>query len=1852
MRGIWSADAAGSDGFTYFPTASPTDGKMLCVAGDALATLSGTTVTVSFSVPATQSTFVVGFFDGRSGNGNAANGQWDQSTTAFNTRYNLYADPAGQGTGTTLVASWLGDSTMSWNAWTDFTVTNTSTALAPSGRYFYTVVASAVNRTIAAPNSFKFRVSGTSYITPTKTFGVIGAANAPMTNTTYDGSWDFFVRVPQGRTHFDLWDGDFDLANDINDLNTASTPPTWSTSAAVAEGALPGNPADDNTGSAYLRSPNVTYELFLPNGSSYVNTNPSGDSEWERFSLDTESSSTAVADYYVPQIPAGLWRLRVSGVDQHNLNALRFEDPVLGVDASGTPVEPIFPYAVGDRVWLDSNRNGLQDPAEGGIAGVTLTMRDSAGSFIATASTDASGTYRFTTLPGTFTVDAADTSNYVSGGPLAGLVATTPKTRSSAITIANDLTLDFGLARGPALVVTKAVAPSSSATALAGEETTYVVTVRNVGETTATSIVVTDTLVGSDMSYVAGSTAATYTGGTSTADPTVPTTSTVRWDFGSGSRIGAGATLTLTYRIRVKPGTVPGTYADTVAVRATDASGTAVAPDGQTWIPDDTDPDDADSASVWVSQPELQITKRRTSTDTTIQAGDAATFEIVVRNTGDSRVATVPVTDSFASANLRYANASPTPSGVTDGLLSWANVGSLDPGQQTTVTVTLTAAAAPVGNTAMDTAVVGPALDVFDNLVPAAVATASVDITRPHLSVTKSLSSSDATIQAGQNATFDVVVKNDGDTRVGAVSLTDIYENAYLTFASSTPSPVLALATSTLTTYAVAASDPSGTWSNDADSLGPTSGTSASSGNPPFDMWHSFAFPADMASIDGATITVRSQASGPWGGLVGGTIATYTKRPSANPNGLRGSIQSGGFSNTLSSDNSYLVFREDNNNPDRIRMRWTNWTSLTEVADTAVSAIRVVFEADRTAGNDETLFVRFWDYSAGNWSTTWYPTAGWPVNATEASFAATVTDTTAIRDYLDASGSFQIEVQDAQSIANAPSDNSRSSISIDYFATEFDVNTATYNDDTWAIQYSTNSGLSWASITAASTTSEGGLTDHVLNLAGILTPANAADFRVRVVGSAVGSADGAGTAAWDSSKLDLTYKRPVANGVLTWSDLGALDPGEQTTVTVSFVASASPAGQSTVDTATTGATTDVNGDTVPSSSGIAAVAVTRPGIAISKTLAPSQPATAGVGAPVRFQVLVTNTGDTTITAASVTDTWSPTYLEYVSAVPAATTVGSGAATWSTLPPIAPGKVATLTITYTARDLPPGGTTVNRVRTSSVSDVNGDPVGDAAAEASVSIADTRVSITKTRTSPAPVIKTGEVATYTVTVRNTGLKTLVTVPVTDVFEGAHLAYSSALPTPSGFTANSLSWDDVGPLAPGEQTTITIGLAAVHSTDGRATVDTATVAGAMDSDGVSAGSVSATASVVVSWNARIDGLWSADAAQVGQNVTVGATHINHSASAIVDSVASYTIWWDENGDGVFNAGDLYIDDVGAPHAYDGTSTVSTHITTGITVAGNGGTWAETEWSTSNALFPNQGTYQLTEVWKTADRDTHRHQDDPVLLGADARRVDGRRRGIGAEIAAPDPARRRALARADRVALPDETVAADVPARRFRVRYVRAVLLPGSRLGCRTRGRRGAHRAHGRVLARHAPGASRRIRSGDPQPHRVGRLRHRHRVLGSVGARRTRRAGRVLPGLQGQAQDPDDRHRADRDVRHQHRPHPHHRGHDSGARHVVGVHRPRGRGPRVLLHRHRHRVLVPDDAADRLGGRRQARPRRRGGWIPWVASGRSSSCGASGSSLPSSWTGWTPCSASCWFDAGAATTSPSLSTTRYFRR
>ncbi|MCP3981395.1 MAG: hypothetical protein GY716_19015, partial [bacterium] len=104
---------------------------------------------------------------------------------------------------------------------------------------------------------------------------------------------------------------------------------------------------------------------------------------------------------------------------------------------------------VGDYVWVDANSDGVQDPGESGIGGVTLDLIDGSGSVLATATTGVDGSYLFAGVaPGAYTVAVTDTAGLLaSAGFTLTASADFPSASDSTVSVLAGgafLTADFG----------------------------------------------------------------------------------------------------------------------------------------------------------------------------------------------------------------------------------------------------------------------------------------------------------------------------------------------------------------------------------------------------------------------------------------------------------------------------------------------------------------------------------------------------------------------------------------------------------------------------------------------------------------------------------------------------------------------------------------------------------------------------------------------------------------------------------------------------------------------------------------------------------------------------------------------------------------------------------------------------------------------------------------------------------------------------------------------------------------------------------------------------------------------------------------------------------------------------------------------------------------------------------------------------------------------------------------------------------------------------------------------------------------------------------------------------------------
>jgi hypothetical protein len=522
-----AAAQIGPGPFASFPTQDVTDGRFLAFGCPGTATFE-LGLTIGLATPAGETAFTLSFFDGETGKTDGGGkAHWDFGTRQL--LYRLYADPlrTGSTAPADLIGSWTGndpnptsgplwtatDASMPDNDWWGVTVATSPAAQAPSGNYFYNLVIAsdgscgagevlASNIKVASTSPMAFLIPAFGLEAALRQFndGAIiypGGFPPPGNDfvnaaTTYDGTFTFTFLLPGAVPELRLYNGDFDHGTgslvgtpsgtvlspcaDSNDLDTpadyAGFP--FDTTGATPEGAaLLSVPPDDNNFDLYRRGelgdPGrvgcVRYELIDPNGVVYPDDNPSGNLEWEQFWISTLDPT---ADHFVDDValPAGVWTVRIYGLDMSNLNFWYADTcSTTGSGVAFCPEPTVL--LLGDTVWFDSDGDGIQDPGEGGISGVVLELLtdpnlppvatvvtgDSsspnwAACVAANTGLDEQGLYCFgTDEPGTYIVRVA-ASNFAPGGALVGMTSTTGgETQTDTLTDSNLLTYDFGYRR-------------------------------------------------------------------------------------------------------------------------------------------------------------------------------------------------------------------------------------------------------------------------------------------------------------------------------------------------------------------------------------------------------------------------------------------------------------------------------------------------------------------------------------------------------------------------------------------------------------------------------------------------------------------------------------------------------------------------------------------------------------------------------------------------------------------------------------------------------------------------------------------------------------------------------------------------------------------------------------------------------------------------------------------------------------------------------------------------------------------------------------------------------------------------------------------------------------------------------------------------------------------------------------------------------------------------------------------------------------------------------------------------------------------------------------------------------------
>jgi len=410
--------------------------------------------------------------------------------------------------------------------------------------------------------------------------------------------------------------------------------------------------------------------------------------------------------------------------------------------------------AIGDRLWRDTNGNGVQDAGEPDINGVRVQLLDSGGNVVASVTTGAvagmSGNYRFYVDPFANYTVRIDPAMFNAGQPLAGLALTAPNASGNDATDSDadiggnigvapagdgdvNVTFDFGLVSGANVRISK----SGPATALPGDAVTYNLSYANDGPAAAQNVTVVDTLP-TGITFVNANPAPSSVSG-----------QTITWNLGTIASGGAGA-ITVNASVR---GGASGTLPNRVT--------------SSTTTPNDNPGDNTSTTDTTVVRPNVTIQK---SGPATVTVGDPLAYTLTYRNTGTANAANVTVVDTLP-AGVSFVSANPAPSSVSGQTITW-NLGMLATGASGSITVNVqTSNTLANGTTLINQATIStttPGDDPSDN-----TSTTTTTAQRADVYITKS-SPNNFPVASGSQVTYYLDYGNRGPAAALNVALTDV----------------------------------------------------------------------------------------------------------------------------------------------------------------------------------------------------------------------------------------------------------------------------------------------------------------------------------------------------------------------------------------------------------------------------------------------------------------------------------------------------------------------------------------------------------------------------------------------------------------------------------------------------------------------------------------------------------------------------------------------------------------------------------------------------------------------------------------------------------------------------------------------------------------------------------------------------------------------------------------------------------------------------------------------------------------------------------------------------------------------
>ncbi|OVE75624.1 hypothetical protein BVX97_04360, partial [bacterium E08(2017)] len=324
---------------------------------------------------------------------------------------------------------------------------------------------------------------------------------------------------------------------------------------------------------------------------------------------------------------------------------------------------PSITNTIGDRVWFDYDQDGIQDPGEEGVSGLTITLYDNSTNVVETTVTDIAGNYYFTGIDlGNYFIGFSKPANYVFSTMDAGgddsldSDADTVTGFSPTYYITNgflDVSIDAGIYGIVDVGVDKTV---DDAGPNIGQIIEFTLVVSNSGPAIATEVELTDTWP-TNLTYI----------GAAPSQGTFDSSSNF-WNLGQ-LLVDQFETLVITGQV------VAGTGGESITnfIQVTNIR-----------EPDSNSANDSDDAILTVESVDVGVTK--TVSDSAPQEGDAIEYTIVVTNNGPDAASGVELFEPLTNYITYSSHVVST--GFYSGVTNIWYIGPLGVGEFETLTIT------------------------------------------------------------------------------------------------------------------------------------------------------------------------------------------------------------------------------------------------------------------------------------------------------------------------------------------------------------------------------------------------------------------------------------------------------------------------------------------------------------------------------------------------------------------------------------------------------------------------------------------------------------------------------------------------------------------------------------------------------------------------------------------------------------------------------------------------------------------------------------------------------------------------------------------------------------------------------------------------------------------------------------------------------------------------------------------------------------------------------------------------------------------------------------------------------------